>query len=176
MGPGFDQLLELFNLSKKNEVSKFCRQLTITRDDLYSLILGGRAGVLEPYRYACHFDQLVPATRHLTDADLQNLSDAKVGVASPALRKVIRKVDQAMIERRLFAAHLFYVPGGEHWHLLYFDQRDRSRYGNHWKQGGPHIHYVRDGYVNEDLRQMWAQVCARPPRPPSGEHIRLIEQ
>src|SRR5690349_18052970 len=165
-------LIDLINLPTKREVEKFCREASVTSRELCDVLLAARVGGWAPYRYACHFDQLTPEHLLPTDRDNAALVANGPGPMGPGAQKFARKVSQLFSDRRIFAAHLLYLPSKEKWNLIYFDQRDMSVDANHWKRGGSHIHYSRESYVNDNLDNVWARVCSRPPKPPSSEHIR----
>lgn len=167
-------ILDLFNLPDKKAVQKFCREATITNQEFASVAMAAHAGILAPYKYARHFAELVP--EHLIPApgDSAALAANGVGPMGPAAQKFMNKVTQIFRDRRMFGAHLFYMPSKEIWHLLYFDQRDMSTDGNHWKQGS-HIHYSRESYSNDPLDMVWERILATPPKPPASEHVRYVE-
>ena len=87
-------------------------------------------------------------------------------------RKTVTKVFQIFQDRRMFSAHLFYTPSNKFWHLFYFDQLDVTDINNHWKAGGPHIHYSRESFTSAPLADVWRRVRARPPNPPPSVHVR----
>lgn len=132
--------------------------------------------MMEPYLYACHFDQRVPAHLLPTDEDNRVLASAKLGgMHTERASKVARKFSQIFQDRRILCCHLLYDPTKAYWHLFYFDQRDMSPYSNHWKNGGAHIHYSRESYANKSLDEIWADVCSSPSTLPSSEHIKFSD-
>lgn len=169
---GLEKILRLLNIEGKKELQKYCRDLVIRSEDMFHLILAGRTSGLQPYKYACHFDQITPAHLNPTDQDFAALSTNGVGSLSRAARKTVTKISQIFQDRRVFSAHLFYMPSFKYWHLFYFDQRDVADTTNHWKIGGSHIHYSRESFCREPLAVVWAAVCASPPCLPSSVHIR----
>ncbi len=169
---GVSRLIELFNINDKKSAKKYCRNIVITSQDLYSIILAGRDGILAPYQYACHFSDIVPSHLSPTVRDRAALQANDVGFHSSRTAKVISKIMQIPVERRMFAAHLFYPPSKDYWHLLYFDQRDTDSNDNHWSVGGSHIHYSRETFCRAPLLAMWQAICEQPPRPPSSTHVR----
>lgn len=170
---GIDKLVKLFNIEDKKSVKKYCRNLEISSEDLFHIILVGRSAGLRPYLYACHFDQNTPSHLYPTDRDLSALASNGVGVMSRSARKAATKMSQIFLDRRLFSAHLFYTQSQKYWHLFYFDQRDLDSDRNHWKAGGPHIHYTRESFCHEPLSVIWRAICTSPPRPPkTSMHVR----
>lgn len=169
---GLEKIIRLFNLPNKKSVEKYCRDLVIRSEDLANLLLAGRVAGIHPYRYANHFSEFMPKNLHLTRGDLAEFATNGVGPMSKAAQKASTKMSQAFVDRRLFAAHLFFTPSHNHWHLFYFDQRDTTARRNHWKIGGPHIHYSREAFSNKPLSEVWKGVCETPPELPSSIHVR----
>jgi len=169
---GLNNLVELLNIEKKREVKKYCRDFVVRSEDLFHLILAGNASSLKPYKYKSHFSEMVPSHLNPTDYDLSALASNGVGPMSHEANKTATKIGQIFKDRRLFAAHLLYMPDGRYWHLFYFDQRDIDKYENHWNAGGPHIHYSRESFCRKSLAEMWSQVCLPIPKLPSSIHIR----
>jgi len=169
---GLERVLQLFNVAAKNDVKKYCRDLVIHSDDLTNMILAGRVSALRPYEYACHFSQIEPEHLNPTERNFAALAVNGVGPLSREARKTVTKVFQIFQDRRIFSAHLFYTPSNKFWHLFYFDQRDVTDINNHWKAGGPHIHYSRESFTSAPLAEVWRRICARPPNPPPSVHVR----
>ena len=169
---GIEKLVRLFNLEDKKSVEKYCRDLSISSDDLFHIILAGRTAGIRPYLYACHFDHRTPEHLHPAEHDLAALASNGVGALSRSARKTVTKVSQIFLDRRLFSAHLFYTASQRYWHLFYFDQRDVSGQRNHWKIGGPHIHYSRESFCRDPLHVVWQAIRSSPPRPPRSLHVR----
>ena len=165
-------MIELFNIDEKRSVKKYCRDLVVSSKDLFHIILAGRGGVLEPYRYACHFSDVVPPHLPLQERDTQALASNGVGPLKKEAAKATKKIFQLFVERRMFAAHVFFTPSQRHWHLFYFDQRDTDTRENHWVVGGSHIHYSRESFTTKPLLAVWEQLCQQPPLLPGSIHIR----
>ena len=72
---GLEGLIKLFNIADKSTVEKFSRNLIITREDLFQIILVGQAGKLEPYQYVNYFAEVVPQHLPPTDKDLGAVLD-----------------------------------------------------------------------------------------------------
>ena len=106
---GLERLVRLFNLRDKKSVEKYCREVVITSEDLFHIILAGRADGIRPYQYTCHFDQYSPAHLNPTERDLSALASNGVGLMSRSARKTATKIAQIFQDRRLFSAHLFYT-------------------------------------------------------------------
>ncbi len=170
------KLIELLNAPDRAAAEGICRTMVMSDDDLVQFILAARLGLLEPYRYATHFADYIPADASLESIDLAPIASNEVGPMSEPAVKAFRRIDHAFKVRRLFAAHLLYTPGHTHWHLFYFDQRDRQVESNHWKAGGAHIHYSRESYCNASLQEVWGKVCKSPPEVPGHTYIRYAER
>ena len=169
-------LIELLNARNRKRAEAICRDLVISDDDLFQFVLAGKIGLLEPYRYAHHFADYVPADASLESIDLAPIATNPVGPMSTPAAKAFRRIEHAFNVRRLFAAHLLYTPSHAIWHLFYFDQRDRQVDSNHWKAGGAHIHYSRESYSKSPLIDVWSKVCQSPPCLPGHTYIRYVER
>jgi hypothetical protein len=165
-------LVNLFNIKTKKELKSYCQDAMILRQDFVSFILAAQAGVLSPYKYASHFEDKIP--EHLTpkQEELAALGQATKGPLQGKAKKCVRKVFQLFVDRRHIAAHLFYTPSYDYWHLFYFDQRDQSTPKNHWR-GGPHLHFVNDLWANLVLEDVWERVL-RGDTSFSSVHIRYV--
>jgi len=169
---GLASLLRLISISSKREVERQCRGMQITSDDFFHLLIAARdTAELAPYRYACHFVDIAPPHLFPNERDNAALTGGGIGSSAPGVGKFARKIFQLFKERRAFAAHLLFTPGGRYWHLFYFDQRDTEVAANHWR-GGSHIHYSGDTFTNDRLDIVWERVRATPPALPPSVHIR----
>ena len=169
---GFKGLLYLINAPNKRAAQKICRDLLVESQDLFELILAGRYGLLQPYQYACHFSDYTPSHVIPTSEQISALSQHGSGAFTGKAKTAVTKLFQALKDRRMFAAHLLYLKEHDYWSLFYFDQRDRSEFGNHWEIGGSHIHYSSEAFTQNSMQSMWQSVCQLQPSPPSAEHIR----
>jgi len=170
-GADIDDLLKLFDINNKGELRKVCRALTIRQIDLCALILCARSGALESYQYASRFFDLHPSHLTPTPDELTALAQNGIGPLRGKAEKGVTKLRQLLADRRHFAAHLFFVPGGEYWHLFCSDQRDTARVGNRWKHGA-HIHFASYLTTSLSLAEVWQHV-RRGSRRGLGEiHIR----
>jgi len=150
-------LIQLFNIESKRNLEKYCQNFMVHQSDFVALILGARAGTLEPYRYACHFDQRTPSHLRATDEELSALSQNGVVPLISKAKKAVSKTFQLFEERWCFAAHLFYTPCYSYWYLFYFDQRDQAEEKNHWHHGA-HIHLISSHWPNLKLEDVWRRV------------------
>lgn len=167
----FEDLVALFNLSKKKEVEAHCRKLVIRSEEFADVLLAARVAGLGPYLYANHFVELAPSFLHPSSEELEALGGNGLGRLSGKALKAIRKVDQMFKDRRQLAVHLFYARSLKYWHMFYFDQRDYSAENNHWEHG-PHLHYAHDSFTREPLSEVWRKVQEPTPVFPKSIHVR----
>jgi hypothetical protein len=167
----FDDLVALFNLSRKREVEAHCRRLVVRSEEFAQVLLAARVAGLGPYVYANHFVEVAPATLVPTTEELSALGRNGLGRVAGGALKAVRKMDQMFKDRRLLAVHLFYSRSQKYWHMFHFDQRDYSDEKNHWAHG-PHIHYSQHSFTREDLASVWRKLCQPEPVLPRSVHIR----
>ena len=167
-----EEFFRLFDAPTKADAEKICRVMQVSDEGLYMLIEAASSGQLSPYQYACHFSAHVPEHLSFGKREHGALGGTGPGPFDQEATRAATRISQTFRERRQFAAHLFYVPDHGIWHLIYFDQRDRTPYDNHWKVGGPHVHYSRESICNEPLEIVWEAIHRKLPRAPKAFHIR----
>ncbi|MDD2951118.1 MAG: hypothetical protein PHU29_10050, partial [Sulfuricurvum sp.] len=143
-----NNLVDLFNCNSKRELEKLAKDIIIHQQDFVEIILAAQHNELSPYNYANYFDRRIPD--HLMPTEEEHEAISKNGVGKYKTRKAQKfanKIFQLPIQQRITAAHLFYTSDQKYWDLFYFDDKDRSKYDNHWKYG-PHIHFVSDLWPN----------------------------
>jgi hypothetical protein len=146
----FKGLLELFNIKRKRDLDRYCKDLKIYDTDFVELILTGRAGGMTPYLYKAHFMDKVPEHLLPSREEEEALGGSTVGPLEGKAKKFTTKIHQIFQDRRYLAAHLFYTPSHTYWHLFYFDHRDHSGRNNHWKHG-PHLHFLNFLWPNQKV-------------------------
>lgn len=166
-----EKLGALFNLGRKREVERYCRDLVITSEDFADVVLAARIAGFGPYTYTCHFREIAPESLEPSQEEINALGRSGVGALSGNALKAARKMDQLFRDRRLLATHLFYSRLYKYWHMFYFDQRDYQPSGNHWDHG-PHLHYSQYSFTRESLQAIWQRVCAVKPELPPSVHVR----
>ncbi len=171
--PGLTKLLHILAARTKSSLKKHCDEAIVFEDDLAGLIEAGLAGHLEPFCYARHFSDWTPPDTSPSPKQMAALLAHREGTFPPEAQSAIRRLTNMAESRRLYSAHLFYLPSGERWRLIYFNQRDRSRFGNHWKLG-EHIHISSEHFTRSDLDSVWSAACASRPTPPKGLHVRYV--
>ncbi|MBL0089755.1 MAG: hypothetical protein IPP44_24980 [Ideonella sp.] len=169
-------IIALLNAADKSSAEAICRRLVLTDEFLADLILAAQMGELAPYRYASHFEDYAPVDAQVESIDLAPIAASPVGPLSKSAQKSFKRIDHLFRARRMFSAHLLYAPSHSHWHLFYFDQRDRQLQDNHWKLGGPHIHYSRECYTSCSLIEVWRSLQASPPEAPGHTYIRYMRR
>jgi hypothetical protein len=169
-----EKLIRLFDIETKRELEKYCREIFVHESDLVALILAGKAGVLDPYRYACHFDQKVGPHLNPSAEEISALNQNGVGPLKRKSKKAVSKVFQMLQERRCLAAHLFYTPSQTYWYLVYFDQRDTATKRNHWAHGS-HIHLLTSHWPNLTLEAAWQQVLSGKLKVANKIHLRYLK-
>ena len=170
--PHFNSLLEVFNFRSKRELVRHSKNLVVHQQDLVALILVARKNALGPYCYANHFAETTPDHLHTNEAERDAFAANDVGTfRTKEAQKFVSKTFQLFRERRSLAAHFFYTPDHQYWHIFYFDNRDTSESNNHWKHG-PHIHYVSDFWTELSLGETWQQINRGEMDFPNKLHLR----
>lgn len=143
-------LQKLLSIEKKSELKRFCREITITLNDLTTLIINSS---LIGFIHIREHHEYVP--KHLTQSDeeLDALFDSPVGKKlTGKAEKCLNKISQTFKERRCLSLHLFVNVNDLKWHLFFFDQN--SVQGLHWKHGA-HIHFTNYLWTNLDFNNNW---------------------
>ena len=169
---GLNDLLTIFNISRKSDLKKHCRKAVITRQDLSNLIVACKTynvPIIHESKHRHHH----PSHLWPTAEDHAALKTIEPGPIIGAATSFFRKIDQLDRERRLFNAHYFqpvYHPG--HWHLFYWDQRDSL--GNHWKDGVSHLHLINMlTHPSLTLQTISDELQKERPHFSGGLHIRF---
>ncbi len=146
--------IKLFNIKKKRELVKYCKNLTIYQSDFVSFISLCKSGMSD-YNYVSSFHDKVPNHLILKDEDRKALSSNGVGPLNKRAKKTVNKMFQFFEERCYSIAHLFYSDSLIYWYLFYFDNRDLSDMKNHWVKG-QHIHLINDlWFGNMKADELW---------------------
>lgn len=163
--------IELFNIKKKRDLIKYCKDLTIYQSDFVSFILLCKSGMAD-YNYVSSFRDKVPEHLILTGEDHKALSSNGVGPLNKRAKKTVNKMFQFFEERCYSIAHLFYSDSLIYWYLFYFDNRDLSDIKNHWKKG-QHIHLINDlWFENMRADEVWEKYLSGNLGVSSRIHIR----
>lgn len=147
--------IEIFDCDKKSELKKLCKSEQLFGSGFINLILAAESSAF-PYRHEIHHREYVPEVLNLTDEDLKTIGTAKVGKMEKDVAKAFNKITQTFKQRTILIGHLFYTPCHTRWHLIYFDQRDTQKHGNHWKEGS-HAHIINHLWPNWTAQSIWEQ-------------------
>ena len=170
----FEELINLFNIAKKKELIKHCKNLQICKDDLFRFILLAQNGVL-PYKHIINHRDFVSEHLIPTDEDNHALRNNGVGLLKDRAKKWASKVDQLFIERRFLTGHMFFTESFDYWHFFYFDQRDLATYNNHWEYGA-HIHLINWLWPEYTAESIWKQFTNGNPIMKGSLHIKYIDE
>jgi hypothetical protein len=157
-----EKIKVLFEISKKSEVVKYCRNIELSEDELYLLVHNSsQIG----FRHRSKFAEFVPQHLKVTDSDISNLHNNKP-------RKLVKKAKAIFLERRRIHVHLF--ERGNQWHCFYDSYQDmESGSKSHWKYGS-HLHYVSHLWPQLTKEGVWAAFDKRFTDISGSIHIRLI--
>jgi hypothetical protein len=157
-----DNLIKLVKISKKSEILKYCRTLTISEHDLFLFIHNCS---LINFIHRSRFPQFVPSHLDINPDDKEKL---KKGDFKP----FSKKMNSIFLERRNIHVHFF--EQGLEWHCFYFSYEDiELGKSNHWKQGC-HIHYINHLWPNINKKQVWDLFEVRTTEIRGNVHIRFI--
>lgn len=164
------KFVELFAIQKKSELEQFCSGVVITEDELVDLFQWSRQiGYVHSSRHA----EYQPTEAQLTEHDLEALRSRDPAIRAQKLPKLMNKTDKLFNVRKRLSAHLFLNPSMK-WHLFYFSLEDiADRCDNHWKQGGPHIHFINHLWPQYQLEQLDDLLFSDRKVKITGEHIRF---
>lgn len=156
------KLKALFEINKKSELLRYCRNLVLTESELYLLI---HNSLQIGFTHRSKFTEFVPPHLKVLDSDISNLKNGKPD-------KFLKKVHSTFLERRRIHVHLFERP--QQWHCFYYSYEDiDTEKKNHWKHG-THTHYVSYLWPNYRKNQVWKSFDKRSTEIPGSIHIRLI--
>jgi len=146
-------MLELFSATKKKEVVKLCKKMTLADSDLVSMINGcGAAGY-------CHIPRFF-------DTDSNHLWEKAKRERTPDnMRAMFNQLEK---ESKRIAFHFFARNDNlKVWHLFFYDTTEfsgRSRFSE-----GSHLHFVNHLW-GLDVNQVFDNL---PERPTSSVHIKV---
>ncbi|WP_163000325.1 hypothetical protein [Sphingobium yanoikuyae] len=168
MEPNSWSVLQIFNETKKADLSKHCKKITISGTDLANVILAARSGIIPIAHCAIH-REIIPAELSFKDDEFFEYIKSLPGPLRGKAKTFASKTDQVFKKRRLLNAHLFTSP--KRWHLFHFDQRDLS--GCHWKLGS-HIHLMNWlTHPNVKPQDVLANLDSVRPSPSHALHIKF---
>ena len=134
-------LLKLFSFEKKQELERYCRDVTIRSEDFFALVLACELSG-EPFRHEISYRDKMPEHLVPSEPEIEALKGTPAGsLLTGGAAKAARKMSQLFKDRRYLVGHLFFTLDYSKWHFFCFDQRDLETRGNHWKEGS-HVHFV----------------------------------
>ena len=157
-----EQILRLFQITKKAQAEKYSRELVLCEYDLFLLIHNCNQINLT---HRSKFKQFIPEHLQVTYNDRHEL---KTG--NP--KSFIKKMSPGLLERRYIHVHLFEYSSD--WHCFYFSHQDIDPLDNtpHWKYGR-HLHYISYIWSNLSKRQVWYKFNKRFTEISDSFHIRF---
>ena len=157
-----EKLKTLFEIKKKSEAVRYCRQLELSEHELFLLVHNSSE---IGFAHRSKFGEFVPQHLKVSDLDIANLKNN-------APRQFLKKIDGILLERRRVHVHLF--EGADEWHCFYYSYQDmESDSKTHWKYGS-HLHYVSHLWPNLKKEEVWASFDKRFTDISGDIHIKLI--
>jgi hypothetical protein len=166
-------LLKIFQLTSKKELVHHCKSLVIHKNDFATIIIAAEQGKFS-LKHKIHNKDIVPKHLYPNQNELDSLSKRTPG--SPLTgdaRKLFRKLNQMIENRRYIVGHLFFNEDLSRWHLFYFDQRDATKRRNHWKFGS-HLHLINYLWPNYSANMIWNEFTTGNPKLKDSIHIRFM--
>lgn len=172
-----EKIIELFNASNLKTVKSLAKRLVITRATFVGLILAAKSGDLEtmPYNHQMNCFEYVPDHLIPTEEDMDAFHANDPGEFKGKARTFVNKIFQTFEERKWIVWHLFYTSSQEYWHLFYFDIKDMNEENNHWKIGGPHVHYISNLWPQFTISDVWERLRSGSKEFGSNVHIRFVD-
>jgi len=156
-----EKLVALLGITKKREVVKFCKGVTISEDDLYLLI---RNCAQIGYNCRSKYPEYLPDDRRITDRDVADMKAGKI-------KQFSAKLHQIFEERKHYMVHL--LEKGKEWHCFHYTYKDmEADEKGHWKHGS-HLHYVSYLWPEYTKRRVWEAFDQRSNDIRGSLHIRL---
>jgi hypothetical protein len=93
-------LMKLFSFDKKKDLERYCRDLTVFRDDFANLVFTCEASK-EPFHHEISYRDKVPSHLEPSASELEALTNSPAGtILSGDAAKAVRKMSQSFVERR----------------------------------------------------------------------------
>lgn len=155
----------LFEMTRKAEAVKYCRQLELDDEELNLLILNSyQIG----FRHSLRAKEFVPPHLAISDDDISRLKNNPEEEG----KRFARKVSAVFKERKRVHVHLF--EKGSEWHCFHFTYGDvESETNSHWELG-PHVHYVSHLWSGLKKENVWQSLKQRKTMR-KAVHIRFHE-
>jgi hypothetical protein len=170
-----ETLMKIFSFVKKKELERYCRELKISSEDFFELVLSCETVGL-PFHHEISYRDKVPPHLRLKDSEIDALKSTPAGsVLSGAAAKAVSKMSQSFEERRYLVGHMFFSPDHSSWHFFCFDQRDLKGEGNHWEHGS-HVHFVNWLWPNLTADSVWSNFVNNDDRPGAEIYLRFVKR
>lgn len=167
-------VLKIFSFEKKGELEKYCRNIVISSEDFFALVLACEHSG-NPFSHEISYRDKVPQHLNPSDSEIQALENTPAGsLLTGDAEKAVRKMSQMFEERRYLVGHMFFTPDLSKWHFFCFDQRDLETKGNHWKKGS-HVHFINWLWPGQDAKAVWSNFVTEDLRPGGVIHLRFSE-
>lgn len=172
--PSLESLLNVLSFERKVDLVRYCRDLTISAEDFFKLVLACEI-FGQPLLHQITFKDKVPPHLVPKDSEIEALQNTPAGsVVSGEAAKAVSKMSQFFVDRRYLVGHMFFTPDKSRWHFFCFDQRDLNTTGNHWEKGS-HVHFVNWLWPNLKADSVWENFTAADCRPGADLHLRFVE-
>lgn len=172
--PNLESLVKIFSFEKKKDLERYCRDLTVSSDDFFKVVLACEI-TGKPFLHEISFRDKVPPHLVPKDSEIEALKKAPAGtVLAGEAAKAVSKMSQSFQDRRFLVGHMFFSPDRSKWHFLCFDQRDLQLKGNHWEKGS-HVHFVNWLWPSLNADSVWSAFVSNDGRPGAAIHLRFIE-
>jgi hypothetical protein len=173
--PNLDSLLRIFSFEKKKDLERYCRDLIVSSEDFFKLVLACEfSGV--PFLHGISYRDKVPSHLVPKDAEIEALKNTPAGtILTGEAAKAVSKISQIFEKRRYLVGHMFQTPDHSRWHFFCFDAiSDLRLQGNHWEKGA-HVHFVNWLWPNLRADSVWENFVHDDNRPGASLHLRFVE-
>jgi hypothetical protein len=156
------ELNQLFDLTSKSELNKYCRTLQFNEFDFFLLIHNCNQIGLSHFS---KFPEFVPDHLIITDSDRGKLKDGNT-------RSFSKKATSLMKFRKRYHIHLF--ERNTEWHCFFFTYNDiDTNKKSHWKHG-THLHFVNHLWPHYSRNEVLKLFDARKSKITDYLHIRFF--
>lgn len=169
------QLRALFDLAKKKEIEKYVNDKKMFGSDLADFIMNFEYFGIGFWHFPV-FRTFEPEHLSIEIKDLDCFQPSCRGDEEKEKRerKVYNRIKQVFRDRRVLATHFFPKLDSSEWNLIYFDQRDTSKYNSHWAEGS-HIHFSSSKWHRNSAQEIWEMINKIKPVFPSSVHISFTQ-
>lgn len=158
-----DNLIKIFNITKKKELDKHCKKITIVAEDFSDLVFACQGVGCTGYLHIPYFDEVIDECHKPTKKDLKLLSEGKPSI-------FIDKIGKLFKTRKYRIGHMFYRPTDNKWHFFRFSLKEIDEKNPGWC-GGPHIHLINYLFSGQNCINIFEDFVNNR-KLPKGFHIR----